>query len=219
VRIYIRYFLYLFVFIGFSSVKASSYEDFFIAVEKDNAIIAGDLLERGFDPNTLHTSGHPALIYALREKSLNVVKLLLEQPKTQIEVRTPQDESPLMLAALHGFFDIGVKLIARDADVNKSGWTPLHYAATGGNLKMIQLLVENHAYIDAESPNGSTPLMLAAMYSTATSVAFLLEAGADSTVKNQLGLTALDFALKAKQQDSANLIKKAVRARNSTGTW
>jgi ankyrin repeat protein len=218
-RIFIRYVLYLYVFIGFSLSNAGSYEDFFIAIEKDNAVIVGDLLERGFDPNTVNPDGQPALIYALREKALKVVDQLLEQPSTKIDVRTPQDESPLMLAALYGLTDVCARLVARDADVNKPGWTPLHYAATGGSLDVMQLLIENYAYIDAESPNGSTPLMLAAMYGTSMAVELLLNAGADSTLKNELGLTAVHFALMVKNQASADLVSKSIRARNARGAW
>jgi hypothetical protein len=47
----------------------------------------------------------------------------------------------------------------------------------------------------------------------------LLEAGADSTLKNSLGLTAIDFARQAKQDTSAELIAAFIRAKNPKGTW
>jgi len=109
---------------------------------------------------------------------------LIEWPKTQVEWRSDKDESPLMLAAIKGHVDLVNQLIAKDADVNKTGWTPLHYAASRGpRLAVIRILLEHSAYIDAESPNGSTPLMMAAMYGNAECVKMLLEAGADPTVK------------------------------------
>jgi ankyrin repeat protein len=51
-----------------------------------------------------------------------------------------------------------------------------------------------HAYIDAGSPNGTTPLMMAARYGTGEAVDLLLAEGADARLKNQQGLTALQFA-------------------------
>ena len=84
-------------------------------------------------------------------------------------------------------------LIARGADVNKTGWAPLHYAASAGtpqHTAIIALLLENHAYIDATSPNGTTPLMMAAHYGSNDAVQLLLDEGADPTLKNQLGLSA-----------------------------
>lgn len=218
-KFYIRYILYLFVLIHISWASAGSYEDYFSAIERDNAILVGMLFQRGFDPNTVNPKGQHGLILALRVPALKVVDVLLEQPTTDIEVRTPQDESPLMLAALRGYTEVCTKLIERDADVNKPGWTPLHYAATGGHVEIMQMLLDAHAYIDAASPNGSTPLMMASMYGTSSAVKFLLEAGADSTVKNSLGLTAIDFALQAKHTESANIIAAFIRAKTPKGTW
>ena len=124
-----------------------------------------------------------------------------------------------MMAALKGQVDLVKKLIERNADVNKTGWTPLHYAATNGHLAIIELLLENHAYIDAESPNGTTPLMMAAHYGSPAAVKLLLEAGADPGLKNQLGLTAADFAKRANRQDAADLIAGAVRGAQPKGKW
>ena len=42
------------------------------------------------------------------------------------------------------------------------GWSALHYAATNGHVQMMRLLLDNNAYLDAEAPNGNTPLMMAA---------------------------------------------------------
>ena len=56
---------------------------------------------------------------------------------------------PLMLAAITNQLDWAKKLIERGADVNQKGWTPLHYAATKGNIEIMRLLIENHAYLDA----------------------------------------------------------------------
>lgn len=213
----IRYVLYLFVFIGCSIVSAGSYDDFFEAVRSDNSNAIRALLKRGFDPNTLSPKGESALILALREPSLKVVSALLESPLTQVELRTANDESALMLAALRGHLDICKELIAHDADVNKTGWTPLHYAATGGHGKIIELLLDNHAYIDAASPNASTPLMLAAKYGTIDVVKQLLDAGADPSLKNVQGLTAIDFAMQVQRDDIVKAIASAVRTRKKGG--
>lgn len=215
-RLYFKKLIYLIVFIGFNSVSAGSYEDFFVAIQKDDATVVRSLLQRGFDPNTVNPDGDYGLILALRQRALQVVDVLLSSPATKVEVRTPADESPLMLAALKGHLQVCQKLIAKDADVNKTGWTPLHYAATGGHVEVIRLLLEHFAYIDAASPNGSTPLMMAGMYGTPGAVKVLLEAGADPTLKNELHLSALDFAVRAKQAASAQLIEAFVRGR-STG--
>jgi len=211
--------LYLIVLIGYSFSYAGSYEDFFQALALDNAPAVSALLQRGFDPNSVSPKGQPALLLAMRLPAPAVAKVLIAHPDTKVELRTEKDESPLMLAAIKGQLDLCKQLIARDADVNKPGWAPLHYAATSGNVQVIQLLLDHYAYIDAESPNSSTPLMMAAMYGSAEAVKVLLDAGADATLKNAIGLTALDFALKAGHPDAVELIAAAIRARKPAAAW
>lgn len=200
-----------YVFIGFfvfhPILQAGSYEDFFKAVKLDHVQTVQTLLQRGFDPNTVNPEGIPALMLAVREPSLQVAELLATWPQTRTEVRNASDESPLMLAALKGFLPLVKKLVANDADVNKPGWTPLHYAATGGHVPVVQFLLDESAYIDAESPNGTTPLMMAAMYGSPEAVKVLIQSGADLTLKNQQGLSALDFAIRGQRANARELIQ------------
>lgn len=206
-----KYILKSIVFIWFFSfsflARSGSYEDFFKAVQFDNVRVVQSLLQRGFDPNTVNPEGVPALMLAVREPSIKVAELLASWPQTRTEVRNASDESPLMLAALKGFLPLVKKLVDNDADVNKTGWTPLHYAATGGHVPIIEYLLDQSAYIDAESPNGTTPLMMAAMYGSPEAVKSLIQAGADLTLKNQLGMTALDFAIRGQRPNARELIE------------
>jgi ankyrin repeat protein len=211
--------LYLIVLIGYSVSFAGSFEDFFKAIRINDVKPIRTLLQRGFDPNSVGPDGQYALLTALRQDAWEVAQVLIADPMTQIEVRSNKDESPLMLAAIKGQLEICRQLIARDADVNKTGWAPLHYAASGGNPLVLQLLLDHYAYIDAESPNGSTPLMMAAMYGSSDTVKVLLDAGADPTLKNSLGLTALDFAQKAQRADTVALIARSLRLREPAGSW
>ncbi len=218
-RNYLRYFIYIYVFIGFSSANAGSFDQFFMAVKRDDAPAIEVLLKRGFDPNTPNADGQYGLFLALREPSPRVARLLIDWPQTRVETRNRADESALMMAALKGQADLARRLIARGADVNKTGWTPLHYAATGGHQALIAMLLDAHAYIDAESPNGTTPLMMAAQYGSVAAVRQLLEAGADASLKNQLGLSAQDFAFRAQRQDVAELIANHLRRQRPAATW
>ena len=219
---FINYFkstLYLLVFAGFGTVYAGSYDDFFHAVLNDQPAPVKRLLARGFDANTLDPKGLHGLYIALREPSLKVAQVLVDWPKTDVNILNAKDESVLMLAALKGHEQIAEKLVKRGADVNKTGWAPLHYAASAGNVPIIAMLIENSAYIDAESPNGTTPLMMAAMYGTPEAVKLLLQEGADPTLKNVQGLTALQFAERAVRPDSVEMIAAAIRSKRPTGQW
>jgi uncharacterized protein len=203
------------VFIGFllnfSLSFAGTYDDFFRAIVGDDARSVQTLLQRGFDANTVNPDGLPALMLALRVPAPKVADLLISWPQTQVEVRNAQDESPLMLAALRGQLDLVKKLVDRDADVNKTGWTPLHYAASGGHVPVIEFLLEHSAYIDAESPNGTTPLMMAAMYGSPEAVKHLIQAGADLQIKNGANMTALDFAQRGNRPNNIELMQEGLR--------
>ena len=194
-------------------------DEFFRAIRQDNDAAVRSLLARGFNPNTKDEKGTPGLIVALQEGALRVASLLIESPRLVPETRNAADESPLMMAALKGHAELARRLIARDADVNKPGWTPLHYASTSGQVAIIQLLLDNHAYSDASSPNGTTPLMMAAFYGTPSAVKLLLEAGADPLLKNEQALTAIDFAHRNQRQESADIIAAFVRAKQPRGKW
>ncbi len=203
-------------------LHASSFDDFFIAVKQDNVAAIRQLAQRGFDLNTRNTEGEHALFLSIRDDAPAVTSYLLGQDKVDVEARTAKGESPLMMAAIKGKLDLARRLIARQAEVNKPGWAPLHYAATyAGDTSpaMVRLLLEHHAYIDAESPNGTTPLMMAAHYGSPGVVKLLLEEGADPLIRNQQGLTAIDFAHRAQRAASADIIAAFVRARQPQGKW
>lgn len=205
--------LYLVVFACSFAAHAGSFDDFFRAVRGDNASGVTDLIKRGFDPNTKDERGQTGLLIAMREPSPRVIEVLIASPKTNVEARNAQDESPLMMAALKGQQDVVAKLMARDADVNKPGWTPLHYAASGGHVEIMKKLLEAFAFIDAQSPNGTTPLMMAAMYGSSDAVKLLLDEGADTAMKNQQGMTALEFAQRGRRPDAVGLITTAMKAK------
>lgn len=216
---YVKILLYLFVFIGLNYSYAGSYEDFFAAIKSDNSSAVAQLLNRGFDVNTLDFKGQHGLLLAVKEKSLKAAQALVNAPKIDLNHLNASGESPLMLAALNGELDLSEKMVKKGADVNKTGWTPLHYAASNGHVTVIKLLLENHAYIDAESPNGSTPLMMAGMYGSVEAVKLLLEEGADPLLKNQQGLTALEFAKTGKRPDATEILEKVTRSKRATGAW
>lgn len=199
-----------------TGARAGSYDDFFTAIIRDNPATITDLLRRGFDPNTPNAHGDKGLLLALQLESDKVFFALLQSPQVDVNAHNARGETPLMLAAIKGNLPAVQALLARGADVNQPGWAPLHYAVSGGtpqHAQIVALLLEHSAYIDATSPNGSTPLMLAARYGSDDIVRLLLQEGADPTLKNQLGLTARDFALDAEREHTAALIDAALRQR------
>lgn len=201
---------------------AGSFEDYFAAIKRNNLSGLLSLLLRGFDVNTVDEKGQHGLHVALRVDALEVAQYLTSLSGVNVNALTPQGESPLMIAVLRGHIEVARALIRHGADVNKPGWTPLHYAATypGRNaVAQVELLLDHHAYIDAESPNGTTPLMMAAQYGAPDVVRLLLTEGADARLVNQQKLSALDFAYRGSRPTAAELIAAHLQSLQPRGKW
>ncbi len=201
--------IYLIVLLGVSYAFAGSYEDFFVAVKRNDGGSVTELLQRGFDPNTPDPSGKVALILALQAENFAVAEALMARPDLNVNALNPAGESALMMAALHGNLVWCERLLARGASINKPGWAPLHYAATGPEPKVVKLLLERGAVVDAESPDKTTPLMMAARYGKEESVTLLLAHGADPKRINARNMNAADFARGGGREWLAERLSKA----------
>jgi ankyrin repeat protein len=209
-RNYFKFALYVIAAIWFSTAKAGAYEDFFRSVAVDDATGVQQLLNRGFDPNARDEKGQVALYLALRAGSLKVADALLEHPQLQADAHNEAGETPLMMAALRGHLTAAQKLLARGSAPHQAGWGPLHYAASGPEVKLVTLLLDQGAPVDARAPNGSTPLMMATSYGPESAVQVLLARGADAKLRNTHGLNAADLARQAGRDKLAALLDAAV---------
>ncbi len=210
------------LFLLSTGLRAGPIDDYFGAARTDNESAVVNLAFRGLDLNTRDAAGDSALLVALRQDSLKVADFLLKQNAVDVEARNKAGESPLMMAALKGQLPQARRLIERRAEVNKPGWTPLHYAASNpseASADMVRLLLAHFAYIDADSPNKTTPLMMAARYGTDAIVKLLLEEGADPLLRNEQGQSAIDFARAASRPAAVELISAQVRAKRLVGKW
>jgi len=196
-KYWFRLSIYLVVAAVFGTASAGSFDDFFRAVARDDPRTVGALLERGFDPNALDDKGQLALVLAIKEDSPKVVAVLLNHPAIKVDEANANGETALMMAALKGNVDLTKRLLERGGAVNRAGWTPLHYAASGPEPALVALLLDRGAAIDAPSPNRSTPLMLAAGYGSIDAADLLLARGADARLRNDKGIDAAEFARRA----------------------
>ncbi|OEZ63987.1 ankyrin repeat domain-containing protein [Duganella sp. HH105] len=198
----------------FAAEQTEDEVDLFRAIQLDNLSAVKKLLARGLSPNVREPGGETALIVAMRYEAYRVAQLLMDQPGIDLEAKAPNGNTALMMAAFRQNKETVLDMIKRGAQVNQKGWCALHYAAAAGSTEITAILLDKHAYIDAESPSGMTPLMIAAREGQEKVVELLLEQGADATLKDGgFHLTAAEFATKADKPWIAKTINAHLAAK------
>ena len=178
--------------------QAATTADLFHAVEIDSVRDVRRIVEeRVVDTKALDERGDTALIAAIRSDAARVTDYLIAEKSTDLDATNVSSETAMMIAAYRKRKDLVEKLIARGAEPNRPGWTALHYAASVDARDIVDVLLEHSAFIDAESPNKTTPLMMAARGGYGDLCRSLIAAGADPSQINQRDLTAADFARRA----------------------
>jgi hypothetical protein len=145
--------------------------------------------------NTPDAQGSYPLHRAVEKGSEKTVELLLVLG-ARSEVKDKEGYSPLRLAIDRGAVDCVKVLVARGADIysaDPAGVTALEAALSKGGDTLSAAF--NQQNVNAKSPDGSTPLHIAADRLLGDACARLLAAGADPNIKNAGGNTALDLAL------------------------
>ena len=169
--------------------------DFAKAAKFDNANEVKSLLKKGINPNTVDANGNPMLILAIRDKSSNVIDVLLGDQNIDVDLSNKSGETPLMMASIDGNLPLVKTLvIGHKAQLDHIGWTPLHYACAKGHLEVAEFLITNGAIVDSMSLGNTTPLMMAVQSGNEQLVKLLLDKGADLQLRNSQGLTAIDIA-------------------------
>ena len=87
-------------------------------------------------------------------------------------------------------------LSAASGAQNNTGWTPLLWAASSGELSRVKAQITAGGDINARDSYGRTVLMVAAKSGSADCVKALIAAGADVNAKGSGGFTALLYASK-----------------------
>ncbi len=166
-----------------------------------SAPIIDALLKAGADSNFKTPDGETPLMAAARSGNLDAARVLLDAGADINAKETWGGQSALMWASAQSQADM-VKFLAskhvnlddhgkinqwerkviaepRPKDLNKGGFTALHYAAREGCASCVQNLLAAGADPDSEDPDRETPLLLALENLHFDTAAVLIKGGAD----------------------------------------
>ncbi len=194
----------------------------YLACVNRNEAIVDALLAAGGNPNAALASGETVLMTASRTGNAKVVAALLARGANPNARERSHGQTPLMWASAAGHADVVAALLTRGADVRArsqtrprrvlvgmraqmasfnntvlvdlGGFTPLLFAAIGGNVDVAKALLAAGADPNEETPAGATALVLAAHSGHGALGRFLLDTGADPNA-DKAGYTALHAAL------------------------
>ncbi|KAK4446795.1 ankyrin repeat-containing domain protein [Podospora aff. communis PSN243] len=163
-----------------------------VAAQHGSKDVIERLLERG---------GRTPLSWAAIKGHVDIVQLLLDSKKVDIDPRDSEGRTPLSHASQWEHSDImQLLLITEKVDINSrdsGGRTPLSRAASGyGREAAVKLLLETGKVdVDSKDSHGRTPLTWAAGYGNVECVRLLLDTGkADINSKDSEGRTPLSWA-------------------------
>lgn len=180
---------------------------FGVVMELGDMAQAKAWLDQGLPPDYMADRVGSGLMIGAWEGNLPLMELFYSRG-ADVNLVNSAGEQALLLAAWQGNRQVVDWLLERGAQLNRAPgeWSALHYASFSGHKELVAYLLERGASIDARSPNGSTPLMMA-IYDGKPEVAkLLIEKGADKEPRNDWGDGAMDWAMRFNQIGVARLI-------------
>ncbi|XP_006625076.1 ankyrin repeat domain-containing protein 50 isoform X3 [Apis dorsata] len=142
-----------------------------------------ELLGESGDINQADSCGRTVLHTLAADGNASLLELALATcPQAKLEATDRHGQTPLNLAARHGYADVVRVLLAAGACADHAdcdGWTALRAAAWGGHTQVVTILLERGAAVDHQDKDGMTPLLVAAFEGHRDVCELLLEYEAD----------------------------------------
>ncbi|XP_042890703.1 trichohyalin-like isoform X2 [Penaeus japonicus] len=169
-------------------------------------------LKNGANINFLGKGGWAALHHAAFEGNVDMTRLLISYG-ADVGVSSGKKAeggvTPLHLAAEAGFDLVMEALLEAGADMTArdiNGFQPIHWATT--QVTALAVLLRHGCNLSAQASDLSTPLHHAATDGKLEVVKWLVQNGADCTIKDKDGRLAMDRAKKRRHGDVVDYLKK-----------
>ena len=87
---------------------------------------------------------------------------------------------------------------------------PVHWAASDGKVSSIRFFLDKRLDINAQDSNGCTPVIIATQHEMTNCIIYLIKNGADLTIRDTNGDTALHWAAYRGHAESLGLLAFAL---------
>uniref|UniRef100_A0A8B9ZGE3 Ankyrin repeat and sterile alpha motif domain containing 6 n=1 Tax=Anas platyrhynchos TaxID=8839 RepID=A0A8B9ZGE3_ANAPL len=102
----------------------------------------------------------PDIFHALKLGNFQLVKEIVDEDSSQVNITTVDGASPLMIASVTGQLPLVQLLVEKNAEIDKQdnvhGWTALMQATYHGNKEVVKYLLNQGADVNLRAKNGYT---------------------------------------------------------------
>ncbi len=139
----------------------------------------------------------------------DIMKFLLAQEGTDVNVKNDNGDTPLFIASFTDNLQVIKFLVSRGANItikNNEGFSALHIAARYNAVDVVSYLVGEGIDVNTQTNYNDTPLHYAVMSGQEDTIKLLIGLGADINAQDKYGYTPLHIAIRKKYTDSAKLL-------------
>lgn len=168
------------------------------------------LLQHGAEVDAKDSAQETALHHAVIHNQAAVIKVLIENKRTDLEALQCDGFTPLATALKHQYIAAATLLVDAGADIHTKKhfqeWQPIHDSARYNRLESLKYLAQAGANIKSKTSAGLNSLHLAASGGHVSVVQFLLDRGVPIDDVDDAQKTALIWAIEKQHLDVVKLL-------------
>ena len=195
-------------------IQKTSIREFLAAAQANDVEVLQRALDQGVPVDARDERGRTALLIATYHNAVEAAKRLIEGG-ADVNATDALHDSPYLYAGAEGKLEILKLTVAAGADlvsVNRYGGTALIPAAHHGHVNVVRYLVATKIDLDHVNFLGWTALLEAVVLGDGGPIyqeiiRLLVDAGADITIVDKDGKTALDLARASSQSKVVEILE------------